>query len=53
MIAKTAEMVVEDDGCDGNVEGVCMWLVGRDADGDIHCRAARKGNRKYHGRPIP
>jgi len=53
MTVKTAEMVVEDDGCGGNVGGVCMWIVGRDADDDIHCRAGRKGNRKYHGFPIP
>jgi hypothetical protein len=40
MIAKMAAME-EDDGCDGNVEVVCMWLVGRNADGDSHCTAGR------------
>lgn len=53
MTTKTAETEVQDDGCDGNVEGVCMWFVGRGADDDIHCREGRKGNRKHHGRLIP
>jgi hypothetical protein len=53
MTAKMAAMEVEDDGYDENVEDVCMWFVGRDADDDIHCRAGRKGNRKHHGCLIP
>jgi hypothetical protein len=54
MKVKMAVMEVEDDGCDENVGGVCMWFVGRDSDGDdIHCRAGRKGIRKHHGRLIP
>lgn len=53
MRAKMEVMEVEDDGCDGNVEGVCMWFVDRDADDDIRCKAGKKGNRKYHGLLIP
>lgn len=53
MRVKTVAMVVEDGGCDGNVGGVCMCFVGRDADGDIHCRAGKKRSRMYRGRPIP
>jgi len=53
MTTKKAEMEVQDDGCDGYVEGVCMWFVGRDAGDDIHCREGKKGNRKHHGRLIP
>jgi hypothetical protein len=46
-------MEVDDDGCDENVEFVCMWFVGRDADGDIHCKAVLKGSRKHLGCQIP
>jgi len=53
MTAKMAAMEVEDDGCDVNVEDVCMWFVGRDADDDSHCKAGKKRNRKHHGRLIP
>jgi len=53
MTAKMAVMEVKYDGCDENVEGVCMWFVGRDGDDDIHCRAGRKENRKNHGLLIP
>ena len=54
MRGKMVGMGEEDgDGCDESVEVVCMWFVGRNADGDIHCRAGRRGNRKHHGRLIP
>jgi hypothetical protein len=53
MTTKMAVMEVEDDGYDENVEDVCRWFVGRDADDDIHCRAERMGNRKHHDRLIP
>jgi hypothetical protein len=53
MTAKMAVMEVDDDGCDENVEFVCMWFVGRDADDDIHCKEGKKGNRKHLGRQIP
>lgn len=53
MTAKMAAMEVEDDGCDVNVEDVCTWFVGRDADDDSHCKAGKKRNRKHHGRLIP
>jgi hypothetical protein len=52
MIVMMAAMEVEDGGCDENVADVCVMFVGRDTDDDIHCRAGRKGNRKYHGRLI-
>jgi hypothetical protein len=47
---------VEGGGCDENGGYVCMMfpgmLVGTDADDGTHCKAGRKGNRKYHGRLI-
>jgi hypothetical protein len=52
MIVMMAAMEAEDGGCDENAADVCEMFVGRDTDDDIHCKAGKKGNRKYHGRLI-
>jgi hypothetical protein len=53
MTAKMAAMEVDDDGCDVNVVVVCMLFVGRDVDGDNHCREGMRANQKYLDRLIP
>ena len=47
-----AAMEVGGGDCGENVGDVCMCFVDRDADDGIHCKAGRKGNRKYHDRLI-
>jgi hypothetical protein len=52
MTVMMAAKEVGGDDCGENVGDVCMCFVDRDADDGIHCKAGRKGNRKYHDRLI-